>query len=166
MIDVFCDGSTINANPSTLGGAFAWCHVVAGERIVEAMGIIPIGWCGLSAITNNVAELVAAVEAVEALPSGMPCVLYSDSQVTLRRFNYGKGWKGVPDPLRWRVEAIRDRVYRVRVLAGHPTRKQLVNGRGRKGMLVSVHNYWADRLAGECGVSYAGYLRVNAATLP
>lgn len=155
MLDVFADGSTIAANPSPIGGAFAWCHVERSQRIVEACGIIPAGWLGLKAITNNLSELVAAVEAVEALPDGCECVLYSDSRITLHRLNHAEKWNGIPDELRWRAEAVKPRIYRVKLLAGHPTKKQLVNGRGRKGYMVSIHNVWADSRCRELGFEYA-----------
>lgn len=162
MLDVYADGSTIQANPSPIGGAFAWCHVQHSERIVEAGGIIPAGWLGLAKVTNNLSELVAAVEAVESLPDGCECVLYSDSRITLHRLNHAEKWNGIPDELRFRAEAVKPRIWRVKLLAGHPTKKQLANGRGRKGYLVSVHNVWCDRIAGELGWEYAAQRQADA----
>lgn len=154
MIDAYADGSTIGPNPSTIGGSYAWCHVVNGERVLEGQGVIPAGWLGMKTISNNVAELVAAVEALEWLERRQQCVLWSDSRVTLTRLNHSDCWSGIPDELRWRALEMRERVFRIKLLAGHPTRRQLATGKGRKGRPVSIHNVWCDRVASETGEAY------------
>jgi hypothetical protein len=55
--------------------------------------------------------------------------LYTDSQVTLRRLTNGTGFAGIPNYLREHVlELRRNRKWQVKLLAGHPTKRDLARG--------------------------------------
>lgn len=151
-IAVYADGGVIGVNPSPIGGTWAWCHVnAAGERMATGSGIVaPRSSCPL--ITNNLTEMIALVRGLAALPDGWAGAVYSDSQITLGRLFAGWKMAGIPPVLvRQGAEALRRLdVPNVRyvLLDGHPTKAQLLVGRGKRGNLVSEHNVWCDR---ECG---------------
>jgi hypothetical protein len=67
-IALYADGGVIGANPSTIGGVWAWCQVADGRRGQCASGVITPTGAGLPAITNNLTELYAILEARESLP--------------------------------------------------------------------------------------------------
>lgn len=148
-IDLYADGGVIGPNPSVLGGTWAWCQVNAsGERLGSASGIITPAEVGLPAITNNLTELYAILEARESLPYAWSGTIHSDSWVSLQRVFLAAKLKNVPD---WLVERLQ-RMQRDgwfsgcswKLLDGHPTRVELLAGIGKRGHMVSEHNVWCD----------------------
>src|SRR5438105_1254682 len=89
IVALYCDGGLAGPrNPAPEGGTWAWCATGPdGARIAQASGVLDAPPGG--AISNNVAEFVAAVLALEAVPAGWHGTLYSDSRVTLRRLFEG-----------------------------------------------------------------------------
>lgn len=148
---VFADGGTIKGNPSTIGGAYAWCHCdERGHRVREGSGFVRASeWPG-GKVTNNATEFLALVLALEALPEGWSGDVCSDSKVTLGRLF--DGWKMTGIPPAWVTRGGRAlrRLGRLTPVQmdGHPTKAQLERGVGKRGNVVSVQNVWADR---ECG---------------
>lgn len=154
IVAVYADGGVIfdraakeaGSMTSTIGGVWAWCHVNAkGIALVEQSGVLePKGLVG--GITNNYAEYVAALRAIEALPDGSHFTLYLDSKITLGRFCFDWAHEGIPNKLRLRKEAAMRRMGSVVpvLLDGHPTRAQLATGIGKRGNPVSLHNVWCD----------------------
>lgn len=156
-VSAYCDGGVIGRNPSALGGTWAWCWVnPAGEMTRSASGVITIEQArlhGLAAVTNNLTELLAAVEALDQLPDGWRGTLYTDSLVTLRRVDPGNQsptWNAVPEWLQIRVQGLHARLgkFTVRLLGGHPTKKDLRLGFRPDGKPVSRHNVWCDEACG------------------
>lgn len=153
-IALYTDGGVIGANPSTIGGSWAYCFVDAfGLRIAQASGVITPEQAHLQAITNNVTELLALVYGLERLPSGWRGTVYSDSWVSLQRVFLAAKLANVP---RWLVERLQalqksgelaDISYVL--LDGHPTRAELIAGKGKRGHPVSEHNVWCDAECGE-----------------
>lgn len=145
---VYADGGVIGANPSPIGGTWAWCFVNAdNQRIHTASGVVlPRTSCPL--ITNNLTEFLAVVKALEALPEGWSGTVYSDSQVTIGRIFWGWKQNNLPLVLLRQANAAIARLDFQRctavLLDGHPTRAQLLAGRGKRGNLVSEHNVWCD----------------------
>lgn len=141
---LYCDGGVIGPNPSRLGGTWAWC-LVAGEDIIRhGSGVLtPEDWGG--PVTNNATEAVAALMALESMPPGWKGVLHTDSLVTLRRLQTHPPRKLEPI-IRNRVLALRRRGgWGVALVAGHPTRLELKNGRReRNGLPTSKWNCWCD----------------------
>jgi ribonuclease HI len=82
---LFADGGVVKINPSPHGGTWAWCGVnAAGEMVVSGSGKErPKGEGGR--VTNNHTELLAAVEALRAMPHGWTGELWTDSYVTITR---------------------------------------------------------------------------------
>lgn len=155
VVEAYGDGGLFSKNPSTVGGAFAWCHVGAsGEYIREGRGYVLPQDVGLDTVTNNVTELLALVFCLEALPDGWSGRLYTDSYVTLCRVRQREpgsmkkaGFAGVPDRLRDRVFAQQSRLgfYSVHLLGGHPTPEELIRGkRFKDDFPVSKHNVRCD----------------------
>lgn len=147
-ISLYADGGVIGPNPSAIGGTWAFCQVANGQRGQCASGIIRPVEAGVPAITNNLTELYAILQARESLPRSWSGVIHSDSWVSLQRVFLAAKLANVPH---WLVERLqrmqhdgwfRDCSYVL--LDGHPTQVQLVAGLGKRGHPVSVHNVWCD----------------------
>lgn len=145
---IYSDGGLVHCSPSPYGGTWAWCHVnEAGQRVAEASGLI-LPRRSLPTITANLAELVAMVKALEALPDGWVGVAATDSHVTLARL-FVRGLIGqIPRGLRAQIKAVALRIDLKKItplqLDSHPTASQLLAGRGKNGRPVSLHNVWCD----------------------
>lgn len=149
-IALYADGGVINANPSPLGGTWAYCLVNgSGERVFERAGVVTPVMAQLPAITNNLTELLALVRGLEELPYGWNGTVYSDSWVSLQRVFLAAKLNNVPDWLVIRLQRVQKsgKLGNVRytLLDGHPTRVQLAAGIGKRGNPVSIHNVWCDQ---------------------
>lgn len=154
IIAIYADGGVIGANPSATGGTFAWCHVARHKiRVAEGSGVITPGECGLPEITNNLTEFLAVVRGLQNLPAGWSGTVYSDSRITLGRFFESWSMKGIP---LWLVQEGGEAMARLDwqncrgvLLDGHPTKKQLASGLGKRGNPVSIFNVWCDKACGQ-----------------
>lgn len=172
-MNLYSDGGCIGRNPSKIGGTWAWCLVGNGkeskqnyemwsapdlseEKILRCdYGVILPEEAGAKMVTNNVTELLAAVNALTAIGHLWTGTLFTDSYVTLRRLLGGSKFSGVPQWLRMLVLDLRrnrlrqgrlDRMWGVSLVAGHPTKKELATGkRERNGLPVSKWNVWCDK---------------------
>lgn len=153
VIALYCDGGIIGPrNPSPHGGTWAWVAInSAGAPVAAASGILAAPPDG--SVGNNLAELVAALEALTLMPDGWAGTLYSDSQNTLGRLGrlpgQAVGWalNGVPADVRaWlQTQLARLGPFPGVLLQGHPTRADLAAGVGSKrGLPVSEWNVWCD----------------------
>lgn len=157
MNGLYVDGGVIAANPSLIGGTYAWCQVVDDMRTVEGMGVISPSQAQMPAVSNNLTEMLALVKGLESLPEDWKGEVFSDSQITLGRAFTGWKWTHIPTWLHLRYSRVREYLvyfdrFEYTLLAGHPTKVQLAAGVGRHGYPVSVHNVWCDdacRRAGE-----------------
>jgi ribonuclease HI len=145
--DLYVDGGVIGKNPSAYGGTFAWCLVQNNQVKTSGSGIIlPAEFEGFQKITNNVSEIYAALEGLQAVGIEWEGTLWTDSLVTLRRLLGSQSFKGVPTSLRTMcLELRRARKWTARLLAGHPSRKMLSSGFNDKGVPVSCWNVWCDK---------------------
>lgn len=155
-IALYTDGGCIGANPSRIGGTWAYCLVnAAGERIVNASGVITPAQAHLPAVTNNLTELLALVYGLERLPQGWAGTVYSDSQVSLQRVFEAAKLKNVPPWLVERLQALQKSgklaAMSYVLLDGHPTKAELLAGRGKGGHPVSEHNVFVDWLCQAAG---------------
>lgn len=155
---IFADGGCISRNPSPYGATWAFVHVDdAGRKTLERSGIYS-QWPDTGEYTNNFAEFLAVVEALEHLPAGWRGDVCSDSAVTLGRFF--EGWKltGIPPWLARRGINARNRLdwtaCRAVLLDGHPTKAQLAAGVGKRGNPVSAWNVRCDELCGQQAVGF------------
>lgn len=149
--DVYADGGVIRRNPSRLGGTWAWVHVRAEEEIAGGAGFITPAEAGNPTVTNNYTEFLALLLALEAVPDGWAGRAFSDSQVTLRRFQ-GQGTNaGIPDGLWQRMRALRQRLgdFKLILLGGHPTVEELRCGMRRDGHPCSRWNVLCDQRCGQ-----------------
>lgn len=159
IIALYADGGVIGANPSPIGGTWAWCQVSeAGIRLVASSGVITPAEAGLPAITNNLTELFAILEARESVPYAWTGTIYSDSWVSLQRVFLGARLKNVPPQIVERLQRLqRDGWFSGcswQLLDGHPTRAQLAAGQGKRGAPVSIHNVWCDEQCARAGRSF------------
>lgn len=144
---VFADGGVIGANPSPLGGTWAYRLLQDQQIRCYDSGFIPPKF---GPVSNNISELVAVVRGLEMARHyrASQVSIASDSLVTLRRLTYPRAaWNGVPIPVReWAQAVLREvDVVEAVLLDGHPTRAQLEAGIGKSGRSVSVHNVECDR---------------------
>lgn len=158
MIDLsnalFADGGVIGANPSAIGGTWAWRWVCETRVLHQHSGVITPQNADLPAITNNLTEMLALVRGLQALPDVWVGTVYSDSQITLGRVFQGWKWKNIPLWLHHDYQQTRARLvnwdqFKYVLLQGHPTRAELAAGVGSRGYPVSEHNIWCDKACGE-----------------
>jgi hypothetical protein len=147
MIELFVDGGCIGRNPSPHGGTWAWAYIVDGKLEKKKSGIVTPLQIGLPVVTNNFTELYAALQALDQYPN-FDGTLHTDSQVTLFRLLDGESFKGIPQHLRLRCLRLRrGRKWHARLVAGHPTKKELLDGiRQRNGLPASQWNALCDRM--------------------
>ena len=144
IVAVYADGGVIRANPSPIGGTWAWCHVdQAGAVVCRDSGLLldPLP------VTNNQTEFAALVLALEALPKHWCGTVYSDSKVTLRRLFKGGRLANLTSEWVERGAAVLQRLGDVVPvhLSGHPTAEELAIGYRWNGSAVSEHQVWCDR---------------------
>lgn len=154
---LYCDGGVIGANPSKVGGTWAFCIVDAGERIMSGSSVFaPTD--ELPAITNNFTEMLALINGLRALPDGWAGTVYSDSQITLGRAFDGWKWTNIPDWLHREYQVERARLdwknIKHILVQGHPTKAELAAGIGSRGYPVSEFNVWCDKACGDAGRWY------------
>lgn len=160
MFKLYTDGGVINRNPSPIGGTWAWVLCDDDTMVRHEAGIILPGDIGLPVITNNVAELLAVIHALEAMPPGWEGRLLTDSACTMSRICARQEKDGkrrtrlgklIPA---WHLERLdaallRVGVFDMRLLGGHPTRSELDAGFRRDGVPCSIHNVRCDKLCTE-----------------
>lgn len=167
--EVYADGGVVMVNPSPHGGTWAWCHVAGERAVAEGSGAFPPSAYGMATVSNNLTEFAALLFCLEALPDGWAGRVFTDSGVTLMRFQAPDAVKmnGIPDDLVARLRAVRGRLGELAfvLLGGHPTRKELAAGRRKDGKPVSRWNVWCDHQCGRRGAeslaapSFAGASR-------
>lgn len=172
---IYCDGGVVLNNPSTVGGTWAvvgaaengvdaaWIYsgfLVAGDRGVGDDGPIP------DEVTNNFTELFAIVAALEAAGPGWNGTIRSDSLVSIRRARDPKDAKmsGIPEWLHKRLVEATARAGHVvyELLSGHPTRKELESGIGKRGYPCHRLNVLCDDLCKEQAARLLSDPRSNA----
>jgi ribonuclease HI len=92
QINIYVDGGVIGPNPSPKGGTFAYIFIEGKEkRMLSGSGIVTPSEMGLDSITNNLTELLAAVNALEHFDKWneksdySKIVLLTDSRITKYR---------------------------------------------------------------------------------
>lgn len=160
IVEVYSDGATIGANPSLLGGVWAYCLVNAqGERVTGKAGILRPEDVGGGAVTNNQSELYALVRAILALPSDFDGTLFSDSQISLGRIQQGWALGGIPPMLVTLLREAKAHLallngVRYQLLKGHPNRYELAAGVAKNGLPVSEWNVACDEQCRRLGDAY------------
>lgn len=151
---LYCDGGVVTVNPSPYAGTWAYRILTDGVVVAEQSGIITPAQARMDKITNNLTEMLAALNAMRALPGDWTGEFCSDSQITLGRLFLGWKWTGIPA---WMHKLYNDNRVRLTnyttitpiLLDGHPTRAQLAAGIGKRGHPVSEHNVFCDHACGE-----------------
>jgi len=138
---LYTDGGVIGANPSMVGGTYAYVIVKGKKAIHQEAGVYSPLKMGTSVVTNNQMELLAVVRGMLwAEDHGIKVsVVYSDSQVTLGRVFHDWRLKNIPP---WMVEQLKR-----------------IDMKGVQGEFVRGHNgdRWnemCDRLATEAGQKF------------
>lgn len=163
VVELWCDGGVLKKNPSPYGGTWAFCGVdpMADELIYgeSALVLAPDGLF----ITNNDTEIMAVIKALESVPEGWAGRVFTDSQVTIRRFELiaqdKPEWiKRIPRNILLRAMQAFNRAGELTwiLVKGHPERQDLEIGYYEKDLVrgyetprvVSKYNIWCDA---ECG---------------
>jgi ribonuclease HI len=160
MIDIYTDGGVIGKNPSKHGGTWAFVAVRGGASVFENSGILLPESVGTPAISNNMAELIAVMNAVE-WSQRWPTTIYTDSIISLYRLNNKKSkWAGIPDPIRnlfLRIRSEHSCLHKAVLVKGHPTKADLERGTSEHGIPVSPWNVRADKLCGMVAAEARSY---------
>lgn len=172
-MSLYCDGGIIGRNPSAIGGTWAWCLVEGDQLVREKSGLI-IGPAGVrhssdhsvaQPVSNNLAELVAAILGIEALPMNWSGYVCSDSQVTIGRLFWMWKFTRIPQEWIWRAGScclLRPGPIRPILLQGHPTKTDLACGIGkRRNLPVSKWNVYCHQQCSDQAAQY--YERSNRA---
>jgi len=165
VVAIYGDGGVLGANPSPVGGVWAFCLVGAdGRRLYEAAGHITSDEAkslGLQWTSNNFAEVMALLLAFEAMSGDATLRVFSDSRNAIsahQRAGDPDPWKPpyLPQPIWGRMVAARDRLgpMKFTLLKGHPTKQDLARGQRPDGKPVSEHNVWCDKAATAAGRAY------------
>jgi ribonuclease HI len=147
-VKLYADGGVINSNPSQLGGTWAWVHVdELGKLVRWDAGVITPKEASVEAVSNNLTELLAVVNAIAATPPGWSGVICTDSKVTAMRIT--KGFiphdPSVPRWLRRKLWGLKERRrWRVVLVRGHPNKAELEAG-WSQGLPVDKWNVWCDK---------------------
>jgi ribonuclease HI len=150
-VALYADGGVIGANPSSVGGTWAYCLVdAAGHRVLHDSGVV-LPTAEMPQVTNNITEMLAILYGLDQLPADWHGTVYSDSMVALGRIFEGWRCSNVPPFVQdhlYRAWHRMDAFMRIRhvLLDGHPTRDQLARGVGKRGGPVSEHNVYCDQL--------------------
>jgi ribonuclease HI len=161
--NVYADGGVVTRNPSGIGGTWACVWADAEKELLcEWMGWAPPieidkTFPDAPSVSNNVTELLAVVLALEALPPNWEGEVYSDSLCTIRRLQQLEkaSMNGVPDWLAVRMLIAGKRLgakVSYTLLCGHPTKKELDSGYGKRGYPVHRHNARCDMLCKAMGI--------------
>jgi len=165
IISLYCDGGVIASNPSAIGGTYAYKLIFEDGTERGQAAVLTPDLAG-GTVTNNQTEMLALLKGLVELPADFNGTIYSDSQVTLGRVFHGWQWKNIPA---WICKLYQEQRARFTdwdaigcvLLDGHPTRKQLQNGIGKRGNPVSEHNVWCDQACKEAGESYLATVESN-----
>lgn len=158
ITELYVDGGVIATNPSMIGGTYAYLYVNEEGQTEGAASVVTAAEMG-SPVTNNQTEMLALIYGLESLPDDFKGTVFSDSAVTLGRVFQGWKWSHIPEWMHKRFRAQRtrlvhwDEIHYV-LLDGHPTKKQLETGVGKRGHPVSIHNVWCDHACGRVGTAY------------
>lgn len=153
---LYCDGGVIVKNPSPYGGTWAWCLVDEfGKKMEYDSGYITPLQIGRKNISNNFTELYAAIQALKSVPRDWDGVIYTDSMITYYRLQESNSFSKITKSLREECYEIRkNRKWKVRLVKGHPNKKDLLEGFSKDGQLVSIHNVFCDNLCKKEGKKY------------
>lgn len=152
MIDLYVDGGEMISNPSKIGGTWAWAQVIDDVMVEYGSGRFTPEDIDMPQVTNNLAELYAALEGMANMPDGWKGTIYTDSQTTYYRIcldgSNSPSMKGIPRWLQDELSKQQKRLgrYSVVMIGGHPTKAELAEGCKENGVLVSRHNHYCDTL--------------------
>jgi len=155
IIDLYADGGVIGPNPSLKGGTWAFV-LVDRERDTKHFadsGVITPQDIGVEKVTNNHSEYYALLMGLEAIKTPWMGHVYSDSNVSLGRLFRGWANRNLPGELMERSLAAIQKLGAPEsiphtLLDGHPTKKQLKEGFGKRGNPVSKWNVACDKRCG------------------
>jgi len=161
ITELYVDGGVIASNPSMIGGTWACCLISERGFCHGHSGVVQPHEItnAFEAVSNNQSEMMALLEGLRRLPEGFNGTIYSDSQITLGWAFMGWKWKNIPSWMTFVYQIQRKRLLKwdeikYVLLDGHPTKKQLEAGIGKRGHPVSEHNVWCDEACRQAGTTF------------
>jgi ribonuclease HI len=160
MSILYADGGVIGANPSSVGGTWAYVLVHNDDETIleQDSGVITLEVME-TPCTNNQMEFYAILRGMIAANPNTLTMVCSDSNVSLGRFFKGWSITNIPE---WMLEMYRGikRMYHTNsftgaikmkytLIDGHPTLAQLKSGIGKRGHQTSKWNVLVDRLCND-----------------
>lgn len=149
---IYCDGGCISKNPSPHGGTWAYVLLQNETVLKEDSGIILPTDVRLPTVSNNISELIAALNALNQMSDGWAGTIHTDSMITMFRVSRkNAALNGVPPCVREYRKQVLQRMGRfdVVLLNGHPTAQHLRENKGHGGLPVSKWNVLCDEMCGE-----------------
>lgn len=160
IISVYSDAGIIGtSSTSKIGGTWAFCHVDENDNLVSLeCGIILCDQLGVKLMTSPLAETYAAVRALWPMPNGWDGTFYCDNETAIGRIFWDWACNGVPKHLEKQARGLGKRlnVLQPILLGGHPTKKELENGRRKDGKPVSKWNVLCDKKCKQLSKGYFG----------
>lgn len=155
---IYTDGGIIGRNPSPDGGTWAVVFVKDGAMVAERSGVILPTDIGMETVENNIAETIAIMLGLEALPPGWSGQVFGDNLNSIRRAREPNKIKAiVPKFIKDRIVAARSELAPAfELLGGHPTKAEVEAGRRADGKLVSKWNVLADKLCCKAAAEHRG----------
>jgi Ribonuclease HI len=160
---LYSDGGCCKKNPSPYG--ISWAFVATDENdeeIYRESGHITTANCKGYKASNNLAEMIAAVKALEYARGNLAgntlreITLYCDSELTLHTLFLGYSMKRLPRNVIQRMNGVLTaiRIGRAKhinwiLVAGHPTKKDLEQGfkvKNKQKLPVSKYNVECDKM--------------------
>jgi len=167
-VAVYADAGLLTVNPSDIGGAWAYVFVDKSDRVVsEEAAYVLKKTLKVTTVSNVVMEQIAILKAMEALPAGWNGTIYSDCEPALTRVisdyqlthgmkRYPAAENNLPPVVSKRSKNAAAKLGQVEfvLLEGHPSKKALERGIGRKNLPVSKFNVRADELCNRQKILY------------
>lgn len=146
IVALYTDAGCAGRNPAP-AITWAFCAVDENNELVyKESGVVeaPAG----RTLTNNFAELCAAIKALEYVGNDWSGTLFTDSAVTQGRISSNWALKNIPPNMVRRLNAVVKRSGKLEtvLVQGHPTKAELKTGIGRNGDPVSIWNVKCDQL--------------------
>lgn len=162
VLKLYTDGGVIQKNPSSIGGTWAWCLVLGDTLIKSNSGIIvptDVVQFPNNLVTNNQTELFAIVQGLSQLQDNDVVEVCSDSLISLGRVFGNSPFNNIPSWLVTSLDMQKKRLTRWKefsfcLISGHPTKKELEDGIGKRGYLTSKWNVLCDELCNRASREY------------
>ena len=153
IAQIVSDASCFEGGKNSVGAAWAYRHISTGQCVIkEESGRVAARELGVNAIFSDIAEIYAALVALESAPAEWHGQLLVDNEAAFRLFHTRVAWEGLPYRLASRFQCVVAKLgkYSVHQVVSHPsaTSRKLGYQVGSCGKRrpVSSHHVACDKL--------------------